>query len=76
MIYDKLNYTVLVWEEVINAVAYEVYVNGKLYKTVDTMQCEIANSYLNQHQERIVMVMAVSKQGFKSELSAEYDLAK
>lgn len=74
--YERTYYTVVLWEEVANAVQYEVYINDRLYKIVDTIYCEISNSFLSQYIDKVVTVVAVSKQGLKGDTSLEYDLTK
>lgn len=69
-------YTTLSWRIVENAVAYEVYLDGKLFKTVTGYTCDISNSLLDYDIAKGVYVVAVSSQGIKSAPSEEYFIKK
>lgn len=69
-------YTILSWTIVENAVAYEVYFDGSLYKTVTGYSCEISNSLLSYDTPKEVYIIAISSQGLKSEPSNVYFIKK
>ncbi|MBQ8292345.1 MAG: hypothetical protein IJX78_00905 [Bacilli bacterium] len=71
---DYITYTEFLWDKVDGAVLYEVYVNGELYASVKTNYCKISNYYLIELDEKRITLVAVSKQGIKSEVSKEYVL--
>ncbi len=67
-------FTTMMWYEVENAVKYEVYIDGELYKEVDTKYCDISNSVLRKYQDKVITIIAISKQGIRSLVSEGYDL--
>ena len=69
-------YTIMSWTIVENAVAYEVYFDGSLYKTVSGYSCEISNSLLSYDTPKEVYIVAISSQGIKSEPSNVYFIKK
>jgi hypothetical protein len=69
-------YTIMSWTIVENAVAYEVYFDGSLYKTVSGYSCEISNSLLSYDTPKEVYIIAISSQGIKSEPSNVYFIKK
>lgn len=69
-------YTIMSWTIVENAVAYEVYFDGYLYKTVTGYSCEISNSLLSYDTPKEVYIVAISSQGLKSEPSNVYFIKK
>ena len=70
--YEKDNFVIVSWYEVPNAIKYEVYVNGRFYKTEDSLSCEISKIVLNEDDKDTIYVIAISKQGTKSESSNIY----
>ena len=70
--YEKDDYIVVSWYEVPNAVKYDVYVNGKYYKTEKSLSCEISVTILNENAIDEIYVIAFSQQGTKSKSSNIY----
>ena len=70
--YEKGNFVVVSWYEVTDAVKYDVYVNGKYYKTETSLSCEISTTVLNENKKDEIYIIAISKQGTKSESSNIY----
>lgn len=70
--YEKEDFVIVSWYEVPNAIMYEVYVNGRFYKTENSLSCEISKIVLNEDDKDEIYVIAISKQGTKSESSNIY----
>lgn len=70
--YEKENSVVVSWYEIKDAIKYEVYVNGRFYKNETLFSCEISTTVLNENSQDEIYVIAISKQGIKSESSNIY----